>query len=294
MFVSQSLLDALQHEVWAVAGTSERIKNLQPVSGGDINQAFRIITERSAFFVKVNTHTEAIRMFTAESLGLARLRRALPTFVPAVLSVGQARGDAFLLMEWIESAARTDRASTQLGTVLATLHRERQTSFGLDHDNFIGTLPQRNTQHDDWSTFFIRERLDIQVRTARAANLIDATVASGFEKLYKKLADIFPEEAPALLHGDLWAGNWIVRTDGTPLLIDPAIYCGHREADIAMTRLFGGFGEGFYLAYDEAFPLAPGWQARVDLYNLYPLLVHLNLFGHAYLPQIDAIVRRFS
>ncbi len=294
MFISKTLLDTLQHQVWAVAGKSEHIKSLHPVSGGDINQAYRIDTERLAFFVKVNTHADSIRMFTAESLGLARLRRALPTSVPTVISAGQAQGAAFLLMEWIEPAARTERASTRLGRLLATLHREHQTSFGLDHDNFIGTLPQHNTQHEDWTTFFIRERLDKQVRAAQKANLIDAALVSRFEKLYEKLPDIFPSEPPALVHGDLWAGNWIARTDGTPVLIDPAIYHGHREADIAMTRLFGGFGEGFYRAYEETLPLATGWQARVDLYNLYPLLVHLNLFGQAYMPQIDAIVRTFG
>lgn len=293
MFLSQPMLETLQQEIKSVAGSSDPVKAIKPVAGGDINRAFMIETERHAFFVKVNSLPDAIRIFVAESAGLGLLRQALPEAVPTVLSTGQAHGDAFLLMEWIEPGARDGQASARLGALLATLHRKHQKSFGLDHDNFIGTLPQSNSEHGDWATFFIRERLDKQVRAGLANGWISTALATAFEKLYDRLGDLFPDEPPSLLHGDLWGGNWLARTHGAPVLIDPAVYYGHREADMAMTRLFGGFDDQFYHAYHESYPLSPGWQDRVDLFNLYPLLVHLNLFGRAYLPKIEAIVGRY-
>jgi fructosamine-3-kinase len=158
----------------------------------------------------------------------------------------------------------------------------------------MGSLPQSNEESDSWSSFFIKRRLQPQVQPAQNAGLLDSKSVKAFELLYKNLQDLLPEQEPALLHGDLWSGNLITNSDGGPCLIDPAVYYGNREVDLAMTRLFGGFSQEFYDAYHEAFPLPPNDFDRVDLYNLYPLLVHLNLFGSSYLPGIKATLRRFG
>jgi protein-ribulosamine 3-kinase len=157
----------------------------------------------------------------------------------------------------------------------------------------MGSLPQSNKKHESWADFFIAERLMPMVKMAIGKRLLDNADAAKFDKLYKNLPGIFDEEAPSLIHGDLWGGNYLVDIDENPYLIDPALTYGHREFDIAMTTLFGGFSNEFYGAYRESFPLAKGWEGRIDLWNLYPLLVHLNLFGMWYLGQVRGCLGRY-
>lgn len=177
-----------------------------------------------------------------------------------------------------------------LGEQLAQLHHHSHKSFGLDHNNYIGSLVQLNEPLSSWIEFFIHRRLEPQLRLLNPP----PRVIKQFEQLYAKLPQLMPDEKPALLHGDLWSGNLITNAHGLPCLIDPAVYFGHREAELALTRLFGGFPNDFYEAYTDTSPLPSGFEDRVDLYNLYPLLVHANLFGGGYTDQALSIVARFS
>jgi fructosamine-3-kinase len=167
-----------------------------------------------------------------------------------------------------------------------------QKQFGLGNDNYISSLTQKNAQLDDWTEFFIINRLEPLISRAYYEEKINASFFSKFREIYPKLKGIFPKEKPALLHGDLWAGNVISDASGHPVLIDPAVYFGHREMDLAFSMLFGGFSDSFYEHYKEVFPIEPGFEERVQIYNLYPLLVHLLLFGTSYLPPIEKTVRR--
>jgi fructosamine-3-kinase len=218
-----------------------------------------------------------------------------PTVIAAVDPAPEA-GQAFLLSEWLEGGgAPVDM--TALGTQLAALHRHEAPAYGLDHDNYIGGTPQRNGWDADWPRFFAERRLRPQIELAGARGLLGAGRGRGLERLLGRVGDLLGGVArqPALLHGDLWGGN-VVAADpcGAPGLIDPAVYYGDREAEIAFTELFGGFSPAFYAAYRRAWPLEPGYAERRDLYNLYHLLNHLNLFGEGYGPQVDAIIHRYG
>jgi fructosamine-3-kinase len=177
------------------------------------------------------------------------------------------------------------------GRSLARLHRHTTGYFGHELDNYMGSLPQSNKKHTSWNSFFVEERLKRQVSLANV--YFSSSDFAAFERLYVRLDELLPVEPPALLHGDLWGGNYMVAPDGKACLIDPAVYYGHREVDIAMTTLFGGFDESFYTSYLEEYPLEKGWQKRLDIFKLYPLLIHLNLFGSVYLESILSIIRRF-
>jgi fructosamine-3-kinase len=177
---------------------------------------------------------------------------------------------------------------------LAAQHRVLSPSFGLDDDNFIGANPQPNQRSDNWLTFFREQRLGFQMELARRNNLLPAQRARRLETLLNRLGDWLPAQPPAsLLHGDLWGGNWLATASGEPALIDPAVYYGHREADLAFTELFGGFPAAFYTAYKAAWPPDPGYKERKDLYNLYHLLNHLNLFGEGYGGSVDSILQQY-
>jgi fructosamine-3-kinase len=167
-------------------------------------------------------------------------------------------------------------------------------AFGLDSDNYIASLHQKNHQTDNWADFFIEQRLEPMLGMAYFDKLIPLDFLKKFQTIYTKMNSLFPKEKPALLHGDLWSGNVICDQNGKPCLIDPAIYYGHREMDLAFSRLFGGFDSRFYEAYESILPLEPDFESRIGIYNLYPLLVHLNLFGTAYLPGIEKIIKRFQ
>ncbi|MBI2968866.1 MAG: fructosamine kinase family protein [Bacteroidetes bacterium] len=265
------------------------IQSHLPVGGGCINNAFCIDTGAGKFFCKVNDVKKYPGMFEAEAKGLQVLKEANEIFVPSFIASGEDKGSAFLILEFIEPGKRVPDFSPLFGQALARMHRRTEKYFGLDHDNYIGSLRQSNKKHDRWVDFFIEERLLPQIQLAGFSGLR----AKRFENLFKKLDDIFPAEKPSLLHGDLWSGNYMVSPQGAACLIDPSVYYGCREMDIAMTKLFGGFDIEFYDAYNREFPLEPGWQKRTDLCNLYPLLVHVNLFGGSYLYQMDSIINRF-
>ena len=253
------------------------------ISGGCINNSAKIKTTNGVFFLKWH-EDPPIKMFQSEYNGLMLLKKTKTIFVPEVLSVD----DNFLILPFIPPGLPNSRFWKTFGIKLAKLHKVNTKQFGLSINNYIGSLNQRNTQHKDWATFFIEARLKEQLHIGAFSKKL----LSDFDKLFQKIPSIFPEEPPSLIHGDLWIGNVIINQDNMPTLIDPAVYYGHREMDIAMSKLFGGFHDQFYSSYNENYPLSDGWQERVDICNLYPLLVHVNLFGGGYYSQVKTILSR--
>jgi len=275
------------------AQTSSSIKNIRIQGGGCINNAGMMNAEGKEIFVKWNQRDSYPNMFKQEAKGLQLLQSTNSVKVPKILLVGETEKHGFLLMEGITSAAPKPEYFSLLGRQLAQMHRTTNDFFGLDHDNYIGSLPQKNAVSSNWAAFFVQRRLLPQVELASKNNMLDRKLIAGFEGLFKHIKEIFPEEKPAILHGDLWNGNVISDATGEPCLIDPAIYFGFREMDIAMAKLFGGFNTEFFMAYHEAYPMKPGWQERLDYCNLYPLMVHVNLFGKSYLPSVRTILLKF-
>ncbi len=270
-----------------------RILKCAPVSGGCIHHATEVKTDQGSFFLKYNLIGELFN-FQAESKGLSLLEAAGSFRVPHVLSVNDSGTHAFILMEFLPTAPKARDFWTTFGQGLASQHRITHSKYGLDHDNFIGHLPQSNTRHDDWISFFIHERLEPQLVLAEQKGLAPPEFRPAFESIYRRLPDMIPDEPPSLLHGDLWSGNFLIGPDGEPCIVDPAVYFGHREAEIAFTLLFGGFEQQFYTAYQEAWPLAKGWEERIGLFNLYPLMTGINMFGTGYLPDIQAVLSKFA
>ena len=266
----------------------------RPLSGGDINDAFEVaLADGRTLFVKTNRDAPA-GMFAAEARGLGWLSDADALRIPRVLAASTAEGAAFLALELLRPALRRHDFDEELGRGLAALHAAGAPSFGLDHDNFIGSLPQSNRAHPSWPEFFRSERLEPQLELARQHGHAGSALLRSFERLFARLPELCgPEEPPARLHGDLWAGNLHVDESGAPCLIDPAAYGGQREVDLAMMRLFGGFGERVFAAYVESHPLAPGHAERVPLYQLYPLLVHVNLFGGGYVRSVESALAHY-
>ena len=268
----------------------------RPVGGGSINSAFQILTKlNKRWFGKFNNARQFPGLFVKESNGLALLRRLGPIRVPTVIGCTETEGAQMLLLEWIDEGPRTEDFWRQFGRQLALQHHVSRpdSAFGLEENNYMGALVQDNTPSPTWIEFFRDRRLEPQVRSAIDAGLIDSIVLGHFQRLYTRLPDFFPPEPPSLLHGDLWSGNFLCDTAGQPVLIDPAVYFGHRHMDLAMTTLFGGFEPAFYEAYHYHYPLPPHSHQQWEIANLYPLLIHLNLFGAAYKGNILHTIQRF-
>jgi fructosamine-3-kinase len=270
-----------------------KLASVRAVAGGDINRAYCLtLVGGERVFAKVNSGS-LLGMFTAEARGLDWLREAHGIRVPEVLGVGEGE-EAFLLLEWLEPAAPVRDFDERLGRELAALHRVGAATMGWPSDNFIGSLPQCNTPCATWGEFYAERRLQAQARRALAEHRVDGNLMRQLETMGARMETLVgSKEPPARLHGDLWGGNLMVGPSGEPCLVDPAVYGGHREVDLAMMKLFGGFGPRVFAAYHEAFPLSAGHEDRVPLYQLYPLLVHVNLFGGGYALQVKRIVERY-
>ncbi len=270
------------------------IKAASRLSGGDISQAFLLETGSGRFFCKVNQDSSAHAFFVAEKEGLEAISKTNTIAVPQVLLCEESDFGAFMLMEYIEPGDATSMDMALFGRQLGALHLAYGAgSYGWNTDNFIGSLPQSNQKYTDWNVFYSKERLLPQFMLAKDRMLLRSPEIPSETALLKTCQNLFPETKPSLLHGDLWSGNYLISKNGTPYLIDPAVYFGHHEVDIAMTRLFGGFGPDFYGAYAERFPEVGGESARTDLYQLYYLLVHLNLFGKSYYSSVSSILKKY-
>jgi protein-ribulosamine 3-kinase len=272
---------------------SAKVSDYFPASGGCINNGGKVVVGGKDFFVKWNDRSRYPGMFQAEAKGLHILGASETLRIPEVIHVGEEGSFQYLLLEYIDDGRRSPDFWESFGRGLAKMHKHSAPRFGLDHNNFIGSLPQDNRESDSWIEFFIERRLRSQLAIALQNNGLNKSAASDFDKLFAKLNSLLPDERPSLLHGDLWGGNLMIADNGEACLIDPAVYYGHREVDLAMTQLFGGFDSVFFESYNEEFPLLPGYRERLDLYNLYPLLVHVNLFGGGYAAQVMSVLRRF-
>ncbi|MCP4195939.1 MAG: fructosamine kinase family protein [Proteobacteria bacterium] len=264
------------------------------ISGGCINQAWKLeLSNGQAVFMKENS-ARFENMFHAEAIGLKALRVAGGPRVPVPISVHGNSDSQFILMSYIAEGPRGKNYWEKFGRSFATLHRHHGKSFGFSENNYIGSTPQVNTTSIHWPEFFGTYRLGYQIGLAAKQGLADATLVLKTENLISKLVELLPNDPrPSILHGDLWGGNVMTGKDGTAVIIDPATYWGHFEADLAMTELFGSFPANFYRAYNELLPISPEYGEIKEIYNLYHVLNHLNMFGSSYTSQATAIVNRF-
>ncbi len=292
MDLNTALWSNIARQLTAATGQPFDPVERRPVSGGCINSCYVIVDGSRRYFLKLN-QAERAAMFRAEAEGLAELDRAKAVRVPRPLCHGVAEGHAFIILEYLGLGRSKATVAERLGRELAQLHGTTANQFGWRVDNTIGSTPQINTPMDDWIEFFRRHRLEYQLQLAAAHGHTGSLQRKG-ERLAAGLEVLFAgyHPRPSLLHGDLWSGNYAVDSQGTPVIFDPAVYYGDREADVAMTELFGGFPSAFYAAYREAWPLDQGYEVRRTLYNLYHVLNHLNLFGSGYLARAERMIDR--
>ena len=277
--------------------------NFSSIGGGSINDSFCIESVGSKFFCKVNSANTFPALFQKEKNGLSFLKHTNAIKVPTVVFCDEYQEKQVLVLEWIEQGLRTNTFWKKFGEQLARLHLWRSgwddpadigASFGFHEDNYMGALPQMNSLREKWIDFFVECRLEPQLKLARDKGFAGMKEIELFESLYRKLENIFPVEAASALHGDLWSGNFLCDPHETPVLIDPAVYYGHRCMDLGMTRLFGGFNELFYESYNYYYPFPKNFEEQANVCNLYPLLIHLNLFGIGYLSSIKNILKNYT
>ncbi len=282
----------MKAELEATTGLRFRGMPQRLAVGGGFATCERWESDSGPVFVKV-ADRQRLLLLEAEAAGLRELASAAALRVPSVLAIGLAASQAFLALEWIEFRAATSRTEARLGELLAAQHRVTAPWFGWHRDNTIGATPQSNAWTDDWTRFFAERRLGFQLDLAVQQGHSGRLIERG-HRLCEQLDVLLRSHRPlpSLLHGDLWGGNRAADEAGNPVVFDPAVYFGDREADLAMTRLFGGFGRAFYDAYESAWPLESGATLRFDLYNLYHVLNHLNLFGGGYRGQAEALIER--
>jgi fructosamine-3-kinase len=281
----------LEHTCSELENKPVSLRAYEKIYGGDVNEAYRLAMTDKDYFIKVNSK-DRMPMFETEAESLIRLTKTYSFRIPVVYEVGEYRERSYLLMEYIEHLEDVSNPH-DFAEKLVTLHKNTQDQYGLDFDNYIGSLPQYNGFKNNWIDFFRENRLRYQINLASQKGLIPDDILHKFDHLLNKLPNFLIEEQPSFLHGDLWNGNYFYDMQGKAVIFDPAIYYGHREVDIAMMSLFGGFDPKIYSIYNELYPMEKGWKARLKIYQLYPLLVHLNLFGESYLISIEQILNSF-
>ena len=301
--MKQQLQSAIETAITSATGRPVAIVNQVAATGGCINAATIVTTcEGVKYLVKSNPNAPPT-VFQAEKLGLQAMRNTMTIRVPELIAIGPLdsvdnqlpSNPSFLVLEYVQPGRPQADFSQRLARDLAEMHRSgRSDHFGFSHDNFIGATPQPNRQSSNWIEFWIENRIGFQLKLIREKGIADelSRLEPRFRDRLPKILDS-PDEPPALIHGDLWSGNYLVSGDGSPVLIDPAVYYAQREAEFGMTTLFGGFDRRFYDAYQECWPLSEGWEERVEIYRLYHLLNHLNLFGRSYLSGCIEIMKKY-
>jgi len=272
-----------------------KIKSLSSLSGGCISDAYKVITENGLnYFLKYNP-SDSNDMFIKEANGLKELAKASAIRIPEVLSFN----DDFILLEYIPTGSKKKNFFEEFGRSFAKMHKHTSESFGFYEDNYIGSNPQKNipdeNEKSSWVNFYFKKRILNQFQLSEKLGNSTEKLRKGISKLENKIEEIIGDtkEKPSLLHGDLWGGNYMVDENGNAVLIDPAVYYGHREADLGMTKLFGGFSSEFYHAYNETFPIEDGYEYRENIYKLYHVLNHLNLFGGGYYSQAISLIKYY-
>jgi fructosamine-3-kinase len=281
--------DLIEAKIRESTGIPFALRDRRSVSGGSINQAYRIGDDLQTYFIKLN-QAHKVGMFEAEALGLKEMAAAQSIGVPQPLCWGTASGNSYIVLEWINLGQGSVSAWVEMGRQLASLHRQiSPQGFGWDHHNTIGDTPQINTWTQDWVTFFTTHRIGYQLQLARRNGGNFAQTETLLYAIPALLADHTPQ--PSLVHGDLWSGNAAFDLNDNPVIFDPAVYYGDREVDLAMTELFGGFPAAFYQGYQMVWPLNPGYEKRKVLYNLYHIVNHFNLFGGSYGHQAERMMK---
>lgn len=288
------LPDTLRSQLTLDVGCT--VLEVVPVAGGDISKAFRIrCSTGRRVFMKYSSEPEASDIFRAESIGLALLGASRVIDVPKVLKHGSdGAGNAYILQEFVERGKPTPLFWDQFGMAMANLHGNTSAFFGFSHDNYIGRLKQSNQRLNSWPEFYAAQRLIPQMERAVQSGAMNQADARLLEGLCRRLENLCPQEPPALIHGDLWSGNFICDTGGRPVLVDPSASFSHREMDLAMARLFGGFHQRFFESYADNWPLEPGFDERINVYQLYYLLVHVNHFGGSYIQDARAVLKKWG
>jgi fructosamine-3-kinase len=262
----------------------------KPLFGGDINEVFLLKCTEGNFVAKINNASKFPGMFAAEAKGLSLLKTSKSFKTPEIVGAGTIDNSSYLLMEYIATGLPNKGFWKAFAENLASVHKTTHKEFGLDHDNYIGSLPQQNDWCDTVSEFYITQRLEPQFKMASDKGFH----FKNLERFFKNISEEIPNEPPSLIHGDLWNGNFIISEIGEAVLIDPAVAFASREMDIAMMKLFGGFSKEVFSNYNAIFPLSEGWKQRIPLWQLYYLLVHLNLFGSGYLQQVQSNISKYS
>jgi fructosamine-3-kinase len=269
----------------------ENIKEFSSVGGGSINDAYRYSVGKEDFFIKYNNEVEGIIEREVEGLKAIASLNCIAT--PEVITFKKIEDFEVLILPFIKGDLKSYHAWQIFGQQLANMHQMPAPYYGWSQSNFIGSLPQTNEKTDSFIEFFISQRLKPQIQLAQKAQYFTSQEVKDFESLFQKLPEIVPDTKPSLVHGDLWSGNFMIGEGDTPYLIDPSIHYNFRETDIAFTHLFGKFDAEFYDSYNHHFPLASGFQDRIALYNIYPLLVHLNLFGSGYYGSVMSSLKQY-
>ena len=283
---------AIEQAIAANTNSDFHRQSSTPVGGGCIHSAYRVTGDDKSYFVKCDS-AKCAPMFEVEAQALREMAATQTVKVPRPVCQGAAKSTAYLVLEWLPLGTNRAAGDRILGRQLADMHRIEQPYYGWTQDNFIGSTPQSNDPTDDWCEFWRTQRLGFQLELA-AEHGFGGRLQRDGDRLCDRLDGFFGSYSPkpALLHGDLWGGNHAMDESGRPVIFDPACYNGDREADLAMTELFGGFGADFYAAYNESYPLHPDCPVRKTLYNLYHILNHLNLFGGGYLSQAESMIQR--
>lgn len=282
----------LQEHLKRLTGTSDcRVKS---VGGGSINQTVCIDTNGQKFFCKLNSALQFPQMFEKEKSGLETIAHQNIIRVPGVIDCITSGTEQLLVLEWINTGFKSSQFWRRFGEQLAKMHYTSSEFFGFEEDNYMGSVVQINQKEKDWIKFFVRHRLQALVDACLTKGLLHARHPQQFEKIYQRLPQIFNIEKPSLLHGDLWSGNYMCDEASNPVLVDTAVYFGHRSIDIGMTTLFGGFDKEFYESYHYHYPFPNNYREQWEVCNLYPLLIHLLLFGKSYLSQIETTLKSYQ
>jgi len=273
--------------------SSLNVQRYEQVHGGDINSAYCLFTSTGKYFLKVNDKNKYPLMFEREANGLDKLCQLCTLKIPQVIKHGSCNDHQYLILDWLEKGSFKKDIWEDFGRGLAMMHKQPQEYFGLNQDNYIGSLDQKNDLHNEWHSFYTECRIRPLVKKLFDAGDFSATDIRDADLFCNNLKTILPVEHPSLLHGDLWAGNYMITSSGYASIFDPAVYCGHREMDIGMTKLFGGFDQRFYEAYNEIYPLEKEWEKRLPITQLYPLLVHAVLFDGHYISEVKHVFSTF-